>query len=83
MPGQQRVDHTLKSMTVERLLSTAGASSAYITILIGYVLTVVTTPPQLTLVNFIVFTVLQLIYCAILWRLASMISLKNSLSLLS
>jgi hypothetical protein len=71
MASQQRVDRTLDSMTVER----AGASSAYITILIGYVLTVVTTPPHLTQLNFIAFTVLQLIYCAVLWWL-----IKNDFS---
>jgi signal transduction histidine kinase len=75
MSTQQRTDRALASMTSERVWSGAGASAAYITILIGYVLTIVTTPPYLTLLNFIAFTGLQLIYCAILWWL-----IKNELS---
>lgn len=75
MSSQQRTDRALASMTSEKIWSTAGASSAFITILIGYVLTIVTTPPYLTLMNFIAFTALQLIYCAILWWL-----MKNDLS---
>lgn len=75
MSTQKRTDHALASMTSERVWSTAGASAAYITILIGYLLTILTTPPHLTPVNFITFTVLQLIYCAILWWF-----IKNDLS---
>jgi len=75
MSTQQRTDRALASMTSEKVLSTTAASAAYITILIGYLLTIVTTPPHLTLLNFIAFTVLQLIYSAILWWL-----FKNDLS---
>jgi signal transduction histidine kinase len=75
MSTQQRTDRALASMTSEKVWSTAGASAAYITILIGYLLTIVTTPPHLTIVNFMVFTVLQVIYCAVLWWL-----IKNELS---
>ena len=67
MSNQQKADRSLISLPIERVWSTAGASAAYITILIGYLLTILTTPPHLTLLNFITFTVLQLIYCAILW----------------
>ena len=67
MSNQQKADRSLISLPIEKVWSTAGASAAYITILIGYLLTILTTPPHLTLLNFITFTVLQLIYCAILW----------------
>ena len=67
MSTQQRTDRALATMTSEKVWSKAGASAAFITILIGYLLTIVTTIPDLTLLNFIAFTVLQLIYCAILW----------------
>lgn len=75
MSSQQKADRSLISLPIERVWSTAGASAAFITILIGYLLTILTTPPHLTLVNFIAFTVLQLIYCAILWWF-----IKNDLS---
>jgi signal transduction histidine kinase len=75
MSSQQKTDGALASMTVERILSTAGTSAAFITLIIGYLLTILTTPPHLTLVNFMVFTVLQVIYCAVFWWL-----IKNELS---
>jgi signal transduction histidine kinase len=75
MSSQQKADRSLISLSIERVWSTAGASAAYITILIGYLLIILTTPPHLTLMNFIAFTVLQLIYCAVLWWL-----MKNDLS---
>jgi signal transduction histidine kinase len=46
-------------------LSTAGASVAYITLIIGYLVTILTTT-RLTLLNFLVFTALQVCYCALL-----------------
>jgi signal transduction histidine kinase len=67
MSSQQKADRSLVSLSIERILSTAAASAAYLTIVIGYLLIILTTPPHLTPVNFIIFTVLQLIYCAILW----------------
>jgi signal transduction histidine kinase len=69
MSSQQKADRSLISLPMERVWSTAGRSAAYITILVGYLLTVLTTPPHLTLLNFVVFTVLQVIYCAVLWWL--------------
>ena len=55
--------------TEERALSipsTAGASVAYICLIIGYLLTILTTT-RLTPFNFLVFTALQVCYCALLW----------------
>ena len=75
MSSQQKADRLLISLSIERVWSTAGRSAAYITILVGYLLTILTTPPHLTLLNFVVFTVLQVIYCAVLWWL-----IKNELS---
>ncbi len=69
MSSQQKADRLLISLSIERVWSTAGRSAAYITILVGYLLTILTTPPHLTLLNFVVFTVLQVIYCAVLWWL--------------
>ena len=69
MARQQKADQSLISLPIDRVWSTASASAAYITILTGYLLTVLSSPPYLTLVNFIAFTVLQLIYCATLWWL--------------
>jgi signal transduction histidine kinase len=67
MTSHQNTDSTLTSMTIVRVWSTAGTSAAYITILIGYLITVLTTAPNLTLVNFMAFTVLQVVYFAVLW----------------
>src|SRR5215467_5154052 len=47
-------------------LSIAGASVIYITLTIGYLLTILTAT-RLTLLNFLVFTALQVCYCALLW----------------
>ena len=47
-------------------LSRVGAGVAYTTLIIGYLLTILTTP-HLTLLNFLVFTVFQVCYCALLW----------------
>ncbi len=55
--------------TEERALSippTAGASVAYICLVIGYLLTILTTT-RLTPFNFLIFTALQVCYCALLW----------------
>jgi signal transduction histidine kinase len=47
-------------------LSIAGASVIYITLIIGYLLTILTAT-RLTLLNFLIFTALQVCYCALLW----------------
>src|SRR5713101_74138 len=75
MSSQRKADRALTSMTIEGTLYTAGRSTAFITLIIGYLLTILTSPPHLTIVNFMVFTVLQVIYCAVLWWL-----IKNELS---
>src|SRR5436190_9382752 len=75
MSRQRKADRALTALTIERVWSSAGTSAAYITIIVGYLLTILTTPPHLTIVNFMVFTVLQVIYCAVLWWL-----IKNDLS---
>jgi signal transduction histidine kinase len=67
MSSQQNVDRSLISLPIERFWSTGVASAAFITILSGYLLTILISPPHLTPMNFIAFTVLQLFYCAILW----------------
>ncbi len=74
MSSQRKADRALTSMTIEGTLYTAGTSAAFITLIIGYLLTILTSP-HLTIVNFMVFTVLQVIYCAVLWWL-----IKNELS---
>lgn len=47
-------------------LSIAGTSVIYITLIIGYLLTILTAT-RLTLLNFLLFTALQVCYCALLW----------------
>lgn len=47
------------------ILSTVGAGVAYICLIIGYLLTILTTT-RLTPLNFLVFTILQICYCALL-----------------
>jgi signal transduction histidine kinase len=47
-------------------LSIAGASVIYITLIIGYLFTILTAT-RLTLLNFLMFTALQVCYCALLW----------------
>src|SRR2546421_13053960 len=47
-------------------LPKVGGGVAYITLIIGYLLTILTTT-HLTLLNFLVFTTLQVCYCALLW----------------
>ncbi|HXZ03179.1 MAG TPA: sensor histidine kinase [Ktedonobacteraceae bacterium] len=78
MSTRRNTDHALASMTSEQLWSTTGASAAYISIIIGYLLTIVTSPPHLTLWNFLAFTFLQFVYCALLWLLISR-DLSNNL----
>jgi len=71
MSGRQEIDFAALSESLERTISTAGVSTAaFITIAIGYLITVLTTPPELTPVNFLIFTLLQVLYCAVLWWLA-------------
>ena len=70
MSSRQEIDFAALSASLERTITTAGISSAFITIAIGYLITVLTTPPELTPVNFLTFTVLQVLYCAVLWWLA-------------
>ena len=48
------------------ILPGVGTGVAYTTLIIGYLLTILTTT-HLTLLNFLVFTVLQVCYCALLW----------------
>lgn len=48
------------------ILPRVGAGVAYTTLIIGYLLTILTTT-HLALLNFLVFTVLQVCYCALLW----------------
>jgi signal transduction histidine kinase len=50
----------------EFYLSIAGASVIYITLIIGYLLTILTAT-RLTLLNFLLFTALQVCYCGLLW----------------
>ena len=50
----------------EFYLSIAGASVIYITLIIGYLFTILTAT-RLTLLNFLMFTALQVCYCALLW----------------
>src|SRR5437764_13975026 len=47
-------------------LSKAGISAAYITLILGYLFTILTTTRS-TLLNFLVSTVLQVCYSALLW----------------
>ena len=47
-------------------LSLAGTSVLSLTLIIGYLLTILTAT-RLTLLNFLVFTALQVCYCALLW----------------
>src|SRR5258708_1388163 len=70
MSSRQEIDFAALSVSLEQTMSTAGVSTAFITIAIGYLITVLTTPPKLTPVNFLTFTSLQLLYCAVVWWLA-------------
>ena len=66
MSSRQEIDFAALSVSLEQTISTAGVSTAFITIAIGYLITVLTTPPELTLVNFLIFTLIQMLYCAVL-----------------
>src|SRR5258708_12111183 len=70
MSSRQEIDFAALSESLEQTMSTAGVSTAFITIAIGYLITVLTTPPELTPVNFLTFTLLQVLYYAVLWWLA-------------
>src|SRR5712692_7264392 len=70
MSGRQEIDFAALSESLEQTIPTAEVSTAFITIAIGYLITVLTTPPKLTPVNFLIFTLLQVLYCAVLWWLA-------------
>src|SRR5258708_11144174 len=70
MSSRQEIDFAALSESLEQTMSTAGVSTAFITIAIGYLITVLTTPPELTPVNFLTFTLLQVLYCAVVWWLA-------------
>jgi signal transduction histidine kinase len=70
MSSRPGSDFAALSVSLEQALSTAGVGTAFISIAIGYLITVLTTPPELTPVNFLIFTLLQVLYCAVLWWLA-------------
>src|SRR5258708_36956098 len=82
MSSRQEIDFAALSESLEQTMSTAGVSTAFITIAIGYLITVLTTPPELTPVNFLIFTLLQVLYCAVVWWLARK-HLSNRLVVLS
>ncbi len=69
MFSQRKINLSPPSARVEGALSTLGISTAFITLIIGYLLTILTTPPELTLLNFLIFTVLQVLYSAVIWWL--------------
>src|SRR5258707_15146278 len=67
MSSQPEIDLAAPAVSNERVLSTAGRGTALITLVIGYLYTILTSPPELTPVNFLAFTALQALYCAVLW----------------
>lgn len=67
MSSQPEIDLAAPALSNERVLATAGRGSALITLVIGYLYTILTSPPGLTPVNFLAFTALQVLYCAVLW----------------
>jgi signal transduction histidine kinase len=67
MSSQPEIDLGAPAVSPERVLATAGRSTALITLVVGYLYTILTSPPGLTPVNFLVFTALQVLYCAVLW----------------
>src|SRR6266404_37252 len=67
MSSQPEIDLAAPAVSNERVLSTAGRGTALITLVIGYLYTILTSPPELTPVNFLAFTALQGLYCAVLW----------------
>jgi signal transduction histidine kinase len=69
MSSQQEIDLAAPFVSVERALSTAGVSITFITLAIGYLLTILTSSSELTLSNFLIFTVLQVLYFAVIWWL--------------
>ena len=69
MSSQRKINLSPPSARVEGALSTLGISAAFITLIIGYLLTILMTPPELTLLNFLIFTVLQVLYCTVFWWL--------------
>jgi len=71
---QPKVDFTSHFVSAERLLSRVGVSPAYITLAIGYLLAILQAS-HLTLVNFLAFTALQVLYSVVLW---SMIKAEQS-----
>src|SRR5258708_37116336 len=70
MSGRQEIDFAALSESLEQTIPTAEVSTAFITIAIGYLITVLTTPPKLTPVNFLIFTLLRVLYCPVPWWLA-------------
>src|SRR5260370_41646784 len=70
MSGRQEIEFAVISESLERTISTAGVSTAFITPAIGDLIPVPPTPPELTPVNFLIFTLLQVLYCALLWWLS-------------
>src|SRR5260221_4678539 len=67
MSSRPEIDLAAPAVSNERVLSTAGRGTALITLVIGYLYTILTSPPELTPVNFLAFTALQGLYCAVLW----------------
>src|SRR5260221_14241317 len=67
MSSRPEIDLAAPAVSNERVLSTAGRGTALITLVIGYLYTILTSPPELTPVNFLAFTALQGLYCAVFW----------------
>src|SRR5260370_28749955 len=67
MSSQPEIDLAAPAVSNERVLATAGRGTALITLVIGYLYTILSSLPELTPVNFLAFTALQGLYCAVLW----------------
>src|SRR5260370_10008209 len=67
MSSQPEIDLAAPAVSNERVLATAGRGTALITLVIGYLYTILSSLPELTPVNFLAFTALQGLYFAVIW----------------
>jgi len=73
MPSQEQTAQTERTIgsdeKVGDLLSTAGQGLAYVIVVLGYIISILSSA-HLTLFNFSLFTALNIGYCAVLWWVA-------------
>src|SRR5579872_6855019 len=74
MPSQEQAESTIEAQSkVWWLFINAGMGLSYLVVVIGYIITILNSA-HLTLFNFLLFTALNVGYCAILWWVGKMSS---------